>query len=133
MARVAASGGRVAACSGRPRRSDGPEPCRELGDTRSRRRIPFRRRSGSKGPMVSHKSAARLDREIVEYLADKPRRTRARLPRYDKHKGMWRGGDGRTLYAFTSLVTGDTFVLPGGRTHNIGPEVTVRIATRDEA
>jgi len=83
--------------------------------------------------MVSHKSAATLRREIAEYLADKPRRTRARLPRYDEHKGVWRGGDARTLYAFTSLLTGHTFVLPGGRTHNIGAEVTVRIATRDEA
>lgn len=83
--------------------------------------------------MVSRKSAAQLDREIAEYLADKPRRGRASLPRYDERKGMWRGGDGRTLYAFTGLRTGSTLVRPGGRTVNIGPEVTVRIATREEA
>jgi len=91
--------------------------------------------------MVGAKSAAQLDLEIAEYLASKARRDgkgpRAkkapRLPRYDERTGGWRGGDSRTLYAFTVHRTGRTFVRPGGQVVNMGPEVTVRIATREEA
>jgi len=57
----------------------------------------------------------------------------AKLPRYDERKGLWRGGDSRMLYAFTSLLTGITWVAPGGSTMNWGPQVTVRVATREEA
>lgn len=55
------------------------------------------------------------------------------LPRYDERKGLWRGGDSRTLYAFTSLMTGRTWVSPGGWVMNWGPDATVRVATRAEA
>jgi hypothetical protein len=58
---------------------------------------------------------------------------RGALPRYNARRGMWSGGDSRTLYAFTSVVTGRTWVVPGGYQMNWGPEVTVRVATRAEA
>jgi hypothetical protein len=57
----------------------------------------------------------------------------AKLPRYDARRGVWKGGDSRTLYAFTSLLTGITWVAPGSSTMNWGPQVTVRVATREEA
>lgn len=66
----------------------------------------------------------------VRNAARRPRNT---LPRYDKRKGMWRGGDSRTIYAFTSPETGRTWVMPGQYTMNWGPNVTVRVATRAEA
>ncbi len=99
--------------------------------------------------MVATKSAAQLEDEIAEYLARKPaqsgktrrasraqgatRALRTPLPRYDERKGAWRGGDGRTLYAFIGHLTGHMVVRPGGQVTNMGPEVTVRVATRDEA
>ena len=55
------------------------------------------------------------------------------LPRYDERKGLWRGGDSRTLYAFTSVRTRRTWVVPGGTEMYWGPEATVRVATRAEA
>jgi hypothetical protein len=58
---------------------------------------------------------------------------RGSLPRYDERKGLWCGGDSRTLYAFTSLQTGRTWVAPGATEMYWGPEATVRVATRDEA
>jgi hypothetical protein len=58
---------------------------------------------------------------------------RGSLPRYNARRGMWSGGDSRTLYAFTSLATGRTWVVPGRYQMNWGPEVTVRVATRAEA
>jgi hypothetical protein len=58
---------------------------------------------------------------------------RGALPRYNARRGVWSGGESRTLYAFTSLMTGRTWVVPGGYVMNWGPEVTVRVATRDEA
>lgn len=58
---------------------------------------------------------------------------RGSLPRYNTRRGLWSGGDSRTLYAFTSLATGRTWVVPGGYDMNWGPEVTVRVATRAEA
>lgn len=61
------------------------------------------------------------------------RNARGKLPRYNERRGMWTGGDSRTLYAFTSLITGHTWVVPGGYVMNWGPEATVRVATRDEA
>jgi hypothetical protein len=78
-----------------------------------------------------------LELDIAEFLAEKPRprprRVRRNLPHYDKRKGMWRGGDTRTLYAFTGHRTGQTVVYPGGPAINMGPEVTVRVASREEA
>lgn len=55
------------------------------------------------------------------------------LPRWtDKHG--WRGGDSRTLYAFTDQRTGETLVRPVYAYHGTGPPVvTVRPATRNEA
>lgn len=58
---------------------------------------------------------------------------RGSLPRYNARRALWSGGDSRTLYAFTSLRTGRTWVVPGGYDMNWGPEATVRVATRDEA
>jgi len=58
---------------------------------------------------------------------------RGSLPRYSEHRGLWVGGDGRTLYTFTSTATGLTWVVPGGYRMNWGPDATVRVATRDEA
>lgn len=60
---------------------------------------------------------------------------RSRLPTYDERKG-WTGGDSRTLYAFTDRRTGGVTILPGPGAQGItaiGPEVTVRVATRAEA
>jgi hypothetical protein len=82
--------------------------------------------------MVSAKSAEQLEREIAEYLAEKPRHTPRKLPHYDQRKG-WCGGDRRTLYAFIDKRTGHVVVRPGGLLPRIGPEATVRIATRGEA
>jgi hypothetical protein len=58
---------------------------------------------------------------------------RVPMPRYNARRDQWGGGDTRTLYTFTSLVTGLSWVVPGGYTMNWGPLVTVRVATRDEA
>jgi hypothetical protein len=58
---------------------------------------------------------------------------RGALPRYNARRGLWSGGESRTLYAFTSLATGRTWVVPGGYAMHWGPEATVRVATRDEA
>lgn len=60
------------------------------------------------------------------------------LPKYDARRGMWIGGDTRTLYTFTGKVTGGVGVYPGGGPRgkllmNWGPEATVRLATRAEA
>lgn len=60
------------------------------------------------------------------------------LPRYDERRGMWIGGDTRTLFTFTGKVTGAVGVYPGGGSRgkllmNWGPEATVRLATRAEA
>jgi hypothetical protein len=69
----------------------------------------------------------------MQELRNAAARRRGSLPRFDERKGMWRGGDSRTLYAFTSLMTGRTWISPGGWTMNWGPQVTVRVATRAEA
>lgn len=61
------------------------------------------------------------------------------LPRFRPKVGAWTGGDDRTLYAFTDKATGKTWVRPGGGTKRsslmlgIGPEATVRVATKAEA
>src|SRR5262249_40398335 len=66
----AASRGHAAARARGPRRGHGPEPRRELGNTRPRRRISFRRRPGAQGAAMSTKSDAELAREIEEFLAE---------------------------------------------------------------
>jgi len=58
-------------------------------------------------------------------------------PSYDEQHG-WMGGDSKTLYAFTDKRTGKVTVRPGGGRgkpglHHIGPEASVRVATRAEA
>lgn len=60
---------------------------------------------------------------------------RSKSPRYDERKGVWRGGDSRTLYAFIDPDTGQTEVAPGQSQmlRLYGPGATVRVATRDEA
>jgi hypothetical protein len=74
------------------------------------------------------KTGAQLDRDIASSLSRK-----ARLPRWNEKRGEWVGGDSRTLYAFTGRVTGQTAVYPGRSRFPFGPEVDVRVATRDEA
>ena len=69
----------------------------------------------------------------VQEVRNAGARRRGALPRYDERKGLWRGGDSRTLYAFTSLQTGRTWIAPGGTKMYWGQEATVRVATRDEA
>jgi hypothetical protein len=76
------------------------------------------------------KAGSQLDREIAGSLSK-----REKLPRWDDRHG-WRGGDSRTLYAFTDRRTGKLYaVRPGGRTiaDAGGPEADVRLATRAEA
>jgi hypothetical protein len=58
---------------------------------------------------------------------------RGSLPRFDERRTQWVGGDGRTLYTFTSNLTGQSWVIPGGYRMNWGPDATVRVATRAEA
>lgn len=57
------------------------------------------------------------------------------LPRFRPKQGTWTGGDSMTLYAFTSKVTGKTFVRPGHKhdMRTIGPDAEVRVATKAEA
>jgi hypothetical protein len=63
-----------------------------------------------------------------------------REPRYSEKRG-WTGGDPRTLYAITDKRTGKVQVRPGGGSSRgvwssfkgVGPEVTIRVATRSEA
>lgn len=63
------------------------------------------------------------------------------LPRFRPKQGAWTGGDSHTLYTFTfTNPTGThTMVRPGGGTKassmmkGIGPDATVRVATKDEA
>lgn len=73
------------------------------------------------------KSAKQMDREIAHALSKG-----ARLPHWNDKRG-WIGGDSRTLYAFTGRVTGQVVVYPGGYRVPMGPDVAVRIATREEA
>jgi hypothetical protein len=49
------------------------------------------------------------------------------------HEDGWTPGDGDTLYAITDTRTGRTFVRPGHEFRGIGPEATIRVATRAEA
>ena len=51
---------------------------------------------------------------------------------YTKRKG-WQGGMGTALYAITDKRTGAVTVRPGNWMNGIGPEVTIRVATRAEA
>jgi hypothetical protein len=53
-------------------------------------------------------------------------------PTYSKRKG-WTGGMGTALYAITDKRTGKVQVRPGDWMAGIGPEVTIRVATRAEA
>jgi hypothetical protein len=55
-----------------------------------------------------------------------------KLPSYNP-KGYWVGGSSRTLYLLTDKRTENGVVRPGGQLDGIGPEVTVRVATRQEA
>lgn len=66
-------------------------------------------------------------------------KTNVAAPAFRSKLGRWTGGDKDTLYAFTDKATGKTFVRPGGGTkasslmNGIGPEATVRVATKSEA
>ena len=48
-------------------------------------------------------------------------------------KCRWEGWDMNTLYAITDNRTGKLLVRPGFDMRSIGPEVTIRVATRTEA
>jgi len=54
------------------------------------------------------------------------------IPTYSERHG-WRGGDKDTLYAITDKRTGNVMVRPVRDMHAVGPDVDVRVATRDEA
>jgi hypothetical protein len=57
-----------------------------------------------------------------------------RMPRWDKRRGAWVGGDSHTLYTFTDTRTGCKWVRPGALTFGALWEcATVRVATRAEA
>ena len=62
------------------------------------------------------------------------RRNSSKLPRWSDKSG-WVGGDSRTLYAFTDKLIGKVTVRPGNKSQmrGIGPNATVRVATREEA
>ena len=53
------------------------------------------------------------------------------LPRYSDRHG-WQGGERHRLYAFVDKRTGHVRVAPVYSARTIGPEVTVRPATRSE-
>lgn len=55
-----------------------------------------------------------------------------RLPHYHRIKG-WIGGEKFTLYAITDKRTGHVLVRPNTEMAGVGPECTIRIATRSEA
>lgn len=65
------------------------------------------------------------------------------LPAWDMELRCWEGGSTHTLYAFTDKRTGRVTVRPGTETpdgthyfeglRGIGPEVSVRVASRREA
>lgn len=65
------------------------------------------------------------------------------LPKYNARRGLWVGGDSRTLYTFTDPATGRHRTTHGTRmsdgTHfkhyriDAGPNADVRVATRAEA
>ena len=74
------------------------------------------------------KARSQLDRDIASSLSRK-----VRLPRWNEKRCEWVGGDRRTLYIFTGRVTGLSAVYPGGSRFPFGPDVDIRLATRDEA
>jgi hypothetical protein len=72
-------------------------------------------------------------KRVISVRPDGSLSTLAALPRWNESKG-WIGGDSHTLYAFTDRLTGKISVQHGGypQTH-VGPNATVRVATRAEA
>jgi len=58
-----------------------------------------------------------------------------KLPHYSEKTTRWVGGDSHTLYLFTDKRTHAQSVVPGHRDslRKLGPELTVRVATRQEA
>lgn len=58
--------------------------------------------------------------------------TGAALPRYSGKRG-WHGGAKKVLYAITDKRTDRVTVRPVYSMLGVGPEVTVRVATRAEA
>lgn len=73
-------------------------------------------------------------------MAQAPKTT---LPKYNARRGLWVGGDSRTLYTFTDPVTGHKTVTQGTQTADgthfkhyriaVGAGASVRVATRAEA
>ncbi|MBK7823080.1 MAG: hypothetical protein IPJ61_19025 [Tessaracoccus sp.] len=63
-------------------------------------------------------------------MAQAPKTT---LPKYNARRGLWVGGDSRTLYTFTDQRTGHAFTKRPGEVHAAGPpDVSVRVATKAE-
>lgn len=63
-------------------------------------------------------------------MAQAPKTT---LPKYNARRGLWVGGDSRTLYTFTDQRTGHVFTKRPGEVHAAGPpDVSVRVATKAE-
>ena len=53
---------------------------------------------------------------------------------YNANKARWQGGDARTLYAFVDQRASTFRVEHGGAEYyHVGPNCTVRVATRAEA
>lgn len=57
----------------------------------------------------------------------------SKTPKYDEVKCRWTGWETNTLYAIVDPLIGKTLVRPGFDMRGIGPNVTVRVATRAEA
>lgn len=55
-----------------------------------------------------------------------------RMPKYSERKG-WHGGDKHAIYAFVDKRTHNVRACPVYAAGGVGPEVTVRMATRAEA
>lgn len=56
-----------------------------------------------------------------------------KLPKFNAKRGLWIGGDSRTLYTFTDHRIGRTSTWAPGKISAAGPpDVSVRVATRAE-
>lgn len=86
---------------------------------------------GVREPWIVKKlESALADQEKHRSLAAKS--SAIRLPTWSNKRG-WEGGDSHRLYAFIDNLTGGVVVRPGGRSINgVGPNATVRPATRLE-
>lgn len=89
--------------------------------------------------VLSSYSARGTWREAAGQIA-RGRNPGPKLPRFDARRGVWVGGDSRTLYAYTDHRTGSVSIHPGATSPSRvainaagPPEGSVRVATRAEA